>query len=69
MTKRILAFGDSNTFGTPPMLLRDGNSARYEENIRWPMIMQNYLNPEWKVIEEGLPEEPPPCPIQKWAII
>ena len=55
MTKKILAFGDSNTFGTPPMLLRDGNSARYEENIRWPMIMHNYLNPEWKVIEEGLP--------------
>ena len=23
MTKKILAFGDSNTFGTPPMLLRD----------------------------------------------
>ena len=55
MTKKILAFGDSNTFGTPPMLLRDGNSARYGENIRWPMIMHNYLSPDWKVIEEGLP--------------
>ena len=55
MTKKILTFGDSNTYGTPPMLTRDGNSARYGENIRWPMIMQNYLNPDWKVIEEGLP--------------
>jgi len=25
MTKTILVFGDSNTFGTPPMLSRDGN--------------------------------------------
>jgi len=55
MAKKILTFGDSNTFGTPPMLLREGNTVRYGENIRWPMIMQNYLNPDWKVIEEGLP--------------
>mgnify|MGYP001160001713 FL=1 len=55
MTKKILTFGDSNTYGTPPMLLRDGNNARYGEDIRWPMIMQNYLSPDWKVIEEGLP--------------
>ena len=55
MTKKILTFGDSNTYGTPPMLSRDGNSGRYGENIRWPMIMQNYLKPDWKVIEEGLP--------------
>ena len=55
MTKKILTFGDSNTYGTPPMLSRDGNSGRYGENIRWPMIMQNYLNPDWTVIEEGLP--------------
>ena len=55
MSKRILVFGDSNTFGTPPMVERDGNSARYGENIRWPMVMQKHLSPNWKVIEEGLP--------------
>jgi len=55
MAKKILTFGDSNTFGTPPMLLREGNTVRYGENIRWPMIMQNHLSPDWKVIEEGLP--------------
>ena len=55
MTKTILVFGDSNTFGTPPMLSRAGICARYGKNIRWPMIMQNYLKPEWEIIEEGLP--------------
>jgi lysophospholipase L1-like esterase len=55
MSKKILVFGDSNTFGTPPMVERDGNSARYGENIRWPMVMQKHLSPNWKVIEEGLP--------------
>ena len=55
MSKTILAFGDSNTFGTPPMLDRDSNNGRYEEDIRWPMVMQKYLDPYWQVIEEGLP--------------
>ncbi len=55
MSKTILAFGDSNTFGTPPMLDRDSNNSRYEEDIRWPMVMQKYLDPYWQVIEEGLP--------------
>jgi lysophospholipase L1-like esterase len=49
MTKTILVFGDSNTFGTPPMLSRDGKRARYGKNIRWPMIMQNYLKPNGKL--------------------
>ena len=55
MTKTILVFGDSNTFGTPPMLSRDGKRERYGKNIRWPMILQNYLKSEWEIIEEGLP--------------
>ena len=48
--KRILAFGDSNTWGLIP-----GTKPfeRYSEDIRWTGILQKKL-PETKVIEEGL---------------
>lgn len=47
---RILAFGDSNTYGYDPVL--DG---RYDEDTRWPMALQAMLGTGYRVIEEGLP--------------
>lgn len=47
--KRILCFGDSNTFGYRP----DGR-GRYEENIRWTGRLQNQLGEDYHIIEEGL---------------
>ena len=47
--KRILCFGDSNTYGYIP----DG-SGRYGENIRWTSLLQKQLSSEAIVIEEGL---------------
>lgn len=47
--KRIVCFGDSNTWGYNPL-----NGERYPENIRWPSVMANMLGMEYSVIEEGL---------------
>ena len=45
--KRILCFGDSNTYGTRP------NGGRFDEHTRWPMRLGTLLGPDWAVIEEG----------------
>lgn len=47
MKKRILCFGDSNTYGYDP------RGGRYDENTRWPMRMQKILGSEFTVVEEG----------------
>ena len=46
--KRILCFGDSLTWGFDP-----ANRTRFEEDSRWPCVMQKILGDEYKVIEEG----------------
>ena len=47
MQKRILCFGDSNTWGYIP------TGGRYDEHTRWPMHLGELLGKEWAVIEEG----------------
>ena len=47
--KRILCFGDSNTYGYIP-----GGGGRYGHLIRWPKVLQKHLGDSWEVIEEGL---------------
>lgn len=47
--KRILCFGDSNTYGYIP----EGN-GRYGQDIRWTGILQEKLASEAVIIEEGL---------------
>ena len=49
MKKRILCFGDSNTWGYIA-----GSGLRYDETIRWPSKLQELLGPDYIVIEEGL---------------
>src|SRR3989339_982228 len=48
---RILAFGDSNTWGRVP---GDDNTKRFPLNKRWPGILQTLLGNDYEVIEEGL---------------
>jgi lysophospholipase L1-like esterase len=50
-TIRILAFGDSNTWGRIP---GDDNTARYQPNVRWTGVLQNLLGDKYDVVEEGL---------------
>lgn len=54
MTRSILAFGDSNTHGTPPAHAK-GENRRFGPDVRWPGVMRAALGPDYAVIEEGLP--------------
>lgn len=53
MTRLLLAFGDSNTYGTRPMVSTEDN-RRYSPEHRWPRVAEAALD-GWEVIEEGLP--------------
>lgn len=50
ITKNILCFGDSNTWGLNPE-----TGKRYDENTRWAMLLNQQLGFEYKVIEAGQP--------------
>ncbi len=45
----ILAFGDSNTWGSNP-----ATGGRFSRAQRWPTVMQRELGSEFEVIAEGL---------------
>ena len=47
--KKILCYGDSNTFGYNPC-----DASRYDTHTRWTAVLQNILGNEYKVIEEGM---------------
>ena len=49
MKKRILCFGDSNTWGYIP-----GTAGRYDEDTRWTCLLGKKLGDEYTVIEEGM---------------
>lgn len=46
--KRILCFGDSNTWGAVP-----GKQDRYADDVRWTGVLQQELGKDFTVIEEG----------------
>lgn len=47
--KRIICYGDSNTYGLNPE-----TNLRYPREKRWTGILQNILGNEYLVVEEGL---------------
>ncbi len=47
--KRILCFGDSNTWGNMP-----GLGTRYPKDVRWTGILAKELGEEYEIIEDGL---------------
>lgn len=47
--KKILCFGDSNTYGYNPL-----TDSRYEDGIVWTDILQELLKDEYVVYNEGL---------------
>ncbi|MBQ0072151.1 MAG: hypothetical protein KBS81_09925 [Spirochaetales bacterium] len=49
MKKRILCYGDSNTWGQVP-----GIGTRYPEESRWPMVAQKALGDDYVLIEEAI---------------
>lgn len=47
--KRILCFGDSNTWGFNP-----ATQDRFDRNTRWTGVLRNALGDGFEIIEEGL---------------
>ncbi|MGB1311747.1 MAG: SGNH/GDSL hydrolase family protein [Leucothrix sp.] len=47
--KRILCFGDSNTWGYDPE-----THERYDNKTRWPCVMSNVLGDDYEIVEEGM---------------
>ena len=49
MKKRIMCYGDSNTWG----YIAGSNCERYGEGIRWTSVLQKELGDDFTVLEEG----------------
>ena len=49
MTRTIVCFGDSNTYGANPT-----EPGRHPRDVRWPRVMEAALGEGYEVIEEGL---------------
>ena len=53
--KTILCYGDSNTYGFDGRKMPEtGECFRYDENTRWPCLLQKILGEGYCVIAEGL---------------
>lgn len=46
--KKIICFGDSNTYGYNP-----ATGGRFDENTRWPKVLQKLLGDDYEIFEEG----------------
>ena len=52
--KRIMCFGDSNTWGyTGIPCLKGLPAERFDENTRWTSLLQKKLGADYRVLEEG----------------
>ena len=49
--KRILCYGDSNTWGFVPSLTGDD---RWPEDVRWTGVCQKKLGADYRILEDGL---------------
>jgi lysophospholipase L1-like esterase len=49
MKKRILCYGDSNTWGSDP-----AGDERFGDDVRWTGVLAQHLGADYTVIEEGL---------------
>lgn len=47
--RRIVCFGDSNTWGYVP-----GLATRYPDDVRWTGVLRNILGDEYTVLEDGI---------------
>lgn len=52
--RRMVIYGDSNTYGTGPMP-RLGAEVVHARGVRWGDVMAGLLEPDWEVVIEGLP--------------
>ena len=50
VARRVLCFGDSNTWGYIP----GTDHQRYPANVRWTGVLQSLLGDGYEIVEEGL---------------
>ena len=53
MTRQVLCYGDSNTWGCMPLEESDV-AIRLSRADRWPGVLQDELGSDYWIIEEGL---------------
>ena len=51
MERKLLIYGDSNTYGYDPA---DYYESRYPVEIGWTTILQELLGNGWRVLPEGM---------------
>ena len=54
MIKRLLIYGDSNSFGSAPQQLLDSRPV-HPPGVRWGDVLAAGLGEDWDVVIEGLP--------------
>jgi lysophospholipase L1-like esterase len=52
--KRILVFGDSNSWGFVPRAATETTTTRYDNSTRWPTVMAAQLGSSIELVEEAL---------------
>ncbi|MDR3590849.1 MAG: SGNH/GDSL hydrolase family protein [Negativicutes bacterium] len=50
--KRVLIYGDSNSYGWVPVY--EPPTTRYAAEVRWPGVLQTMLGSDYEIIEENL---------------
>lgn len=56
MKRRIVCFGDSNTWGFDAQ-----SGGRFDEDTRWTSLLSSLLDDSFQVVEEGLPGRTSVC--------
>ena len=64
--KKILFYGDSNTYGYDPAGFMGG---RYPRQERWTTILQKNLQETWQIAADGMPGRALPTSVYEWDYI
>ena len=64
--KKILFYGDSNTYGYDPAGFMGG---RYPRQERWTTILQKNLQETWQIVADGMPGRALPTSVYEWDYI
>ncbi len=64
--KKVLFYGDSNTYGYDPAGFMGG---RYPRSERWTTILQESLADTWEIASDGMPGRALPTTVYEWDYI